>query len=238
MRNKKHSVQKSICCLFLAAIMSAAMFSGCSAGTDTDGQSTAPATTSQAGASSEPISSAEMADENTRGNTVGNIVNGGRVAQQGGWIYYCYSYSQVTETNEDGSWKSLKISTGLFKSLADGTERTHIVFSSGCRYINTVGDWIYYSDKDGWCIYKIHTDGTEKTQLNDDESSFINVIGEWIYYINSSDGGRIYKMSTDGTEQTPLNDDESAYLNVLDDWIYYTNESDGGCIYKMHTDVT
>jgi len=102
------------------------------------------------------------------------------------------------------------------------------------------GDWIFYSHDSDYndlgYIYKIRTDGTERTQLNNEQSSNINVVGDWIYYSNNVDGGYIYKIRTDGTERTKLNSDTSYYINVVGDWIYYSNGSSGGGFCKIRTD--
>lgn len=101
------------------------------------------------------------------------------------------------------------------------------------------GDWIYYrNDGDNGTLYKIRTDGSEKTKINYDYSYYINVLYDWIYYRNFSDGGSIYKISTTGTDRKKLNDDNSWYINVIGDWIYYQNDSDIGNIYKIRTDGT
>lgn len=52
-------------------------------------------------------------------------------------------------------------------------------------------------------LYKIKTDGTEKSQLNCDVSTDINVVGDWVFYMTSNDysGSVLYKIRTDGTER-------------------------------------
>ena len=68
--------------------------------------------------------------------------------------------------------------------------------------------WIYYSNwSDENQLYKIRSDGKQRTKLNNDNSSDINVIGEWIYYRNWSDGFQIYKIRTDGKARTKLNEE-------------------------------
>jgi len=99
------------------------------------------------------------------------------------------------------------------------------------------GDWIYYSNWSG--LYKIRTDGTQKTKLNDEKSSYINVVGDWIYYCQDHiDGYILHKIRTDGTQKTKLNDDYSSYINVVGDWIYYSNWNDNRELYKVRTDGT
>lgn len=252
MNSEKYSVAslRRIIVLCIVAVVFAGALAGCSPQTDTDGQS--PVATSTANGSAEPTASDEPVDESARGNTVGNLINRGLVAQQDDWIYYS---NEVDSEDYPEAWGHLNQSgksfpvPGLSKSRLDGSEKTYITYVPNAVFINVIDEWIYYIDggirvarvaEELWqgYIYKIRTDGTEKTQLTDDTCWYMSVIGNWIYYANVTNGGRIYKMRTDGTENTPLNDDESACLNVVDGWIYYANQSDGGKIYKVSTDGT
>ncbi len=114
---------------------------------------------------------------------------------------------------------------------------------ANCGVIAKQGDWIYYCNfNDNRKLYKIKTDGTEKTKLNDDHSTYINVSGDWVYYTSSSSagtyGGKIYKIKIDGSGKTKLSDDEAGYVNVSGDWIYYSNYDDMDKLYKIKTDGT
>ncbi|MBL4934272.1 DUF5050 domain-containing protein [Clostridium sp. YIM B02515] len=105
------------------------------------------------------------------------------------------------------------------------------------------GDWIYYCNfSDNRKLYKIKTDGTEKTKLNDDHSTYINVLGDWVYYTSGSSagtyGGKLYKIKTDGSGKTKLSDNEAGYINISSDWIYYSNYDDMDKLYKIKTDGT
>jgi hypothetical protein len=113
------------------------------------------------------------------------------------------------------------------------------------------GDWIYYLDSG---LYKIRTDGTERTKLTDNCAD-MTLSGDWIYYTNyvpvtnpnvftpkSSEQGNLYKIRTDGTGKTKLNSDDCRSINVAGDWIYYANYDDGSNVYlklyKIRTDGT
>ena len=163
------------------------------------------------------------AGSGARGNTVGNIVNGGQVAKEGGWIYYS-NYS-------NDSHKLCKIRT-------DGTGRTEL--SDDNSYdINVVDGWIYYCMFEDNKLYKMRTDGTGRTKLSDDKSDDVNVVGDWIYYSNySGSSGNLYKMRTDGTGRTKLSDDEASDINVVDGWIYYSNGSNHSRPYRIRTNGT
>ena len=52
--------------------------------------------------------------------------------------------------------------------------------------------YLYYSNwSDGGKIYKMKTDGSEKTALNGSYSSFLTVYDDWVYYINDDDNYKI-----------------------------------------------
>ena len=105
--------------------------------------------------------------------------------------------------------------------------------------MNIKNGWIYYANaSDEYKLYKIRTDGTGRTKLNNDTSLNINLEGEFIYYTNISDANKIYKIKVDGTGRTKLNSDEAAFLNVDNGWLYYANVADEYKIYKLKTDGT
>lgn len=69
------------------------------------------------------------------------------------------------------------------------------------EFLNVAGDWIYYSNaSDENKLYKIKTDGTNKTKISDETALFIQVAGDWVYYANNS-SEQIIKVKTDGSER-------------------------------------
>jgi hypothetical protein len=159
----------------------------------------------------------EMPPE-TRGNTTGNIVNGGFVVESDGWFYL-----------------SMPDDTRLMKIKADGSEK-EILVEEEAMYINIIGDWLYYvSDSD---IVKIRTDGTERTIVDEIAAPmFLNVVDDWIYYYVVLDlvtGSGIYKIGLDGEEKTLLSDARGYDLSKVGNWIYFSNWSDDRKPYKMN----
>ncbi len=157
------------------------------------------------------------------GNTNGNVCLDGLAAKQGEWVYYTnYPFG------------------GLYKSKEDGSSSTKLDYTSCLfRYINILGDWIYYST--GSDIYKIKTDGSSKTRIvGDIYCRNMIVIGDIIYYVGDSNKeGKEYlcKINTDGSENTVLNKEDQIFgLNIVGNWAYYINESDNFKIYKMKLD--
>jgi hypothetical protein len=100
--------------------------------------------------------------------------------------------------------------------------------------------WVYYNgsiDYSNNGIYKMRSDGSEKTKLIDGlHAQEINVADGWIYFIG--DKG-LYKMRTDGIGLSKLTDMtlfKDLYLE--EGWLYYCDSSDGFYIVKIRTDGT
>lgn len=156
-------------------------------------------------ATEEPIFDGQTG-EVIRGNSSGNIVNGGLVAQQNDWIFY------VNPSDNDR----------IYKVRFDGIGRVRVT-NDRAHYINVIGEWIYFSNRDDRDrIYRINTDGANQSSVNDDSSAYVTVIGDWIYYVNRSSQFNIYRIRTDGSEKMRLNYLPSAAINLVSDWIYYT----------------
>ncbi len=200
----------------------------------------------------------QEAQLNKKGNTAGNLANGGKMTKQGDWIYY----------SNPGDGK-------LFKMLTDGSAKTQL-YDEPSFHINVIGDWIYFASASGLCkiktdgsgrivlsdkvcrdvqvvedsiyfaenhklmgtfnLYRMKTDGSGKVKLNSDDCSELNVAGNWIFYIKKtffSDDKIWYKIRTDGSRKTELKDAFYLEFNAVDDWVYYKVS---GALYKMKTD--
>lgn len=85
------------------------------------------------------------------------------------------------------------------------------------------GDWLYYrNSSDGGSIYKIKTDGTQNTKINDISSCNINVSGDWIYFksLSSDKYYEMYRIEKDGSKLQDLNF-KSNGEKIIGDYIYY-----------------
>jgi hypothetical protein len=116
-------------------------------------------------------------------------------------------------------------------------------------------EWIYYVNaSDNYSIYKIKTDGSNRTKIIDKELEIyqnsvgekimkydehsVDTDGKWTYYCNGEDRG-IYKRKIDGTEAVKLSSDQVNSIRLVRNWIYFTvydfvNDSYG--LYRIHTD--
>jgi hypothetical protein len=101
----------------------------------------------------------------------------------------------------------------LYKISIDGTNEKKLNDDISWD-IQVSGNWIYYSNNpyDGHTamilpldqtrgnIYKITTDGTDRTKINSEVSRLPEVVDGWIYYNNLSDS-QCYKMKLDGSNK-------------------------------------
>lgn len=126
---------------------------------------------------------------------------GGLYAATDDWIFY-------TDAN------------GLHKVRPDGTEPSVFIHDS-ILWLNVADGWIYYTHSNDTAdagIYKMRTDGSEKTKLSDENNHhYVNVSGDWIYYTNF----QLYKMRTDGSETTKLDDSLCSQINIANNNIYF-----------------
>lgn len=153
------------------------------------------------------------------GNTLGNMVNGGFVVQEGGWVYYISNESSIYKVKVDGSEKTI-----LF-------EENKVLFNS----INLAGGWIYFSsistDENhkitSGGIYKIKTDGKEKVKLCPAVANYLYVAGDWLYYINmDNDHSNLERIKIDGSEKTKISEEIKGYYSISGDFIYYILSED------------
>jgi uncharacterized protein YchJ len=128
----------------------------------------------------------------------------------------------------------------------DGSDRARLNKEES-RYVTVIGDWIYYyHDKSDFentenltvdgSIYKMRTDGTEKTSLLDEYIHVFMVSGGVIFY-SSMDG--IFRMDTDGGNVKQIVSGSNVNFFDIDDdneWIYYVNSSERFSLYKIKTD--
>ena len=124
-------------------------------------------------------------------------------------LFYFPNKTEIVRINEDGSNK--------------------VIFSVGdidAYSIIIKNEWIYYltAENDG-NIYKIKTDGTDKTKIFcDKKASNFQIVGDWIYFSNDQDK-KLYKMKTDGTNQQTLYDEPIFSFFVWKDIVYFTVET-------------
>lgn len=181
------------------------------------------------------------------------------VMVSGDWIYYAnmsedfYLYKIKTDGTEktrlNEEWSSdiyvigdtVYYSDYSFNNISrigiDGSNKTVLNDMDECFMLNVADGWIYYrNNSDNGRIYKIRVDGSDRTKVNEDDSSCLNVVGEWIYYRNNSDNGSIYKIHVDGSTRTKIHGVDATSICVVGDMIfYYELGKEKGGVYDLLT---
>lgn len=169
-------------------------------------------------------------------NQTGNLINGGLLAEKDDWIYY-------SNFNDGGK---------IYRVHADGGEHFKVNDDHSLK-ITIAGGWVYYlaseerselnrtslRDRVGGRIYKIRTDGSERTLLLDDYSWELLLVDDWIYHTRGGYG--IYRFRTDGTGHQIISTEPASYFNLKGDWLYFcqgwqSHETTTGGIHKVSTD--
>lgn len=178
------------------------------------------------------------------GNSNSNISNGGYAAANGNYSYIRSSkiYKETKEANY----------YYIYRTYKNGSAKKQIVNNAAEEpYINVVGKYMYYvgiydsGNRHG--IYRVKTDGTEKTRLISNYGyNPIIVKDNYLYYIKESVNSnydevmalRRYSLSTKKTVSTLYTTSSRVIENMSlsGDYIYIVaNGYDNSIIYKINT---
>lgn len=172
-------------------------------------------------------------DNNTKDGKSDDTVNLKSVAVQGDWVYHFKRDRSISQATP-----------GLYKTKLDNSETALVTEDLGL-FLILEGDWIYYSNitQDSTdAIYKIKTDGTEKTKLIDDSimasmsGKGFELDGEWLYYLSKNEEGSLHRVKTDGSHRENIGEGYIYDFDLTDDWIYINIAEDGPRLYKMKKD--
>jgi hypothetical protein len=193
------------------------------------------------GYSSKVTLTLEVVESEEYGNTSGNMNNNLYTAEYQGWIYYVNrsDNNNIYKVKADGTgrtklnsmsswspnvaggWVYFYSNNSIYKMGTDGSSCSKIV--DGTSRMLVVGDWIYYMEDINPGIFKVMTDGTNKTRITTVNPTAFYVYGGWIYYASQNENHKLYKVKTDGTGNVKLSDDSAYCMNLADGYIYYYN---------------
>lgn len=182
------------------------------------------------------------------GNTYGNLRNKGLVASKGSQIYYVAfdegNVDGIYKANKNGKGKVEKISSEygyylnisgnyiyyvseensqLIKSKLNGEKNQVIAENVSSAPIVVVNNWIYYFE--GTNLYKIKTNGKNRTQLSNKAIENYQVVGKEIYYSYESNGKYVIaKMNLSGRDITKIDEEAGREFFVKGNKIYFINE--------------
>ena len=134
-----------------------------------------------------------------------------------GWFYYSYAGEE--------NWKVY--GDVVYRMRADGTGKMKVIklnelWKGYYPAIHMYGEFIFFTNPaDGGALYKMRLDGTEKTKLNNEGTSFLDVSDGWAYYLFGQEGS-ICRVRTDGTGREVISESGVGEIaGIADGWIYY-----------------
>ncbi len=177
-------------------------------------------------------------EEEEWGNSAGNILNGGLVAQQGDKIYFANS--------GDGG--------KLYRASLDGSGKTKLT-EDRAQYINATERHLYYvAMGERETIYselmdeefirevygpivRVNLEGGERTVICTDPAANLQLAGGKLYYqLANTDEPKIYRIETDGSDKRPLTAERADYFCVADSGLYFRGIAERPQLYRASLD--
>ena len=148
------------------------------------------------------------------GSSIASIMTGGHLAKQGDWIFYSHQ-------------------EGLFMISSDLEERT-LISSYSVENINVAEDWVYFTipERDG--IFRIHVDGTDKTEVSGSIRPRNLLLVDGSIYFTSQ--GIVYRLDLEENLKHPLSPSHlfTTTFDLDEEWIYFTVRSIAGDFLPEH----
>lgn len=172
-------------------------------------------------------------DPNTRGNTSGNLLNGGRFCEAGDLIYF-------SNPNDDN----------MLYVMNSNFEKCRKLHSDSVSYLNVSGDYIFYTrrndkktstgdeilslSKTG--LFRLSVNGKRLGKLYDDPTEALCLYGNYVYYqhYDKEKGLQLFAAKIDGTSDEMLLDEGVSPFSVEDGLIYYTGYDTEHRIHSMN----
>lgn len=173
-----------------------------------------------------------MANQVAANGAANSANNGLAVAANDGTVYYLDLTGDIYAGGQENIYR-----------LQPGTATPEIICTDEAWNLTISGKYLYYSNwSDQHYLYRINSDGSEKTKISSQPVSSLTAANNLLIYStrsSSTETAAIYAMSTDSlAAPQKLADDPAENLIVAADWIYYLNPADQYRIYKVKTDGT
>ncbi|MCM1039481.1 MAG: DUF5050 domain-containing protein [Ruminococcus sp.] len=174
-----------------------------------------------------------MNDDNTVGNTAGNLNNGGLFCESDGRVYFANAYDN----------------NALYSMNPDETEITKLSGNSVAS-INAGGDYLYFymeSGREGGSglgymgrtagIYRMKKNGKKVQCLDRTYAVTMQLCGNYLYYqdYDTKTGTSLAKIKIDKSDKTTVEDyviNPASYVNGL---IYFNGTQDDHALYTLNT---
>lgn len=172
--------------------------------------------------------SKDLQKETVFGNTAGNSVNGGLVAETDSYIYFLSSkyWDAADIYRMDKSEQNIvKINKNDLGEIGNLSSINNTIYYE--KYYERNPDYNYKTNNTVkeyiTNLYTLSSDGTTSTKILSNISQHI-VTSNNIYYINVEDGYKLYKSDLNGNNKVKLIDSPISYFNISEQNIIYSTK--------------
>lgn len=170
----------------------------------------------------------DLQKETILGNTSGNNVNGGLVAETDSYIYFLNSkyWDAADIYRMDKSEKNIiKINKNDLGEIGNISSINNTIYYE--KYYEKNPDYNYKTNNTVkeylTNLYILSSDGTTSTKILSDIDNYV-ITSNSIYYINGADNSKLYKSNLDGSNKVKLIDNPISYLNIGEQNIIYSTK--------------
>ena len=170
-------------------------------------------------------------NDNSVGNTAGNLNNGGKFCEFDGKIYFSnpYDSGRLYVMNSDCT-KAEALNTDTVSSLNVCGDSIYYVRNNFSRTTIAAGTRAQL-----FGVYRTNLKGQEAQMLYQTKSGIASLYGNFLYYQHYTDdeGMTFYKIKIDGTEETKISDNTYNPASVLNGKIYFADTYNNNRIATM-----
>ncbi len=147
------------------------------------------------------------------------------------WVYVAGDKIYYSPSNHSGK---------IYCMNTDGSSN-RVVCSENCSYANVVGEWIYYINADTYDVYKIRTDGSERTRVHNSFKAHSLVYENGQLFANYNKDFQGININGTGLWHDYNEDKQRSFLNANNGWIYmvehdFTSNSPKSAFYRVSAD--
>lgn len=162
-------------------------------------------------------------NDTAKGNTTGNLNNGGKFCEYDDKIYFSNPYDK-----------------GYLYVMNSDCSDARLLKDSSVEYINVCGKYIYYADNGGlrkyvneatrgnsYGIYRINLDGSGVEKLHSNLSGVSSLCGNYIYYQRYDNKTPLcfYRTKIDASSEEMLSETPHNPASINNGKVYYTDVS-------------
>ncbi len=152
-------------------------------------------------------------DADKKGNFVGNVLNGGKIAKSPSYIY------------------NLANNKGIYRFIPS-TEDYAISYPSDdiLTCLNLVGEYLYYINKNDGCLYSLER-GTSNARKLDENVDFVYVYDKDAYYVSGLNTMCYMDLKTGSAKQLYKSDGKLRFIGISLDRVFFAEKNGSSVTY-------